>query len=76
MKNMLQDDLPGFRIWPVNIKCHLSRAFGFDKAVVWRLDLVLPLCHGVKDFKEVTIAGDMMCCTGVKNPILGRSICR
>jgi len=71
---MLQDDLRGLRIWPVDIKRNGSRAFGIDKAVVCRLDLVLPLCHGVQDPKEVTIAGDVICCTGVKNAIIGRSI--
>jgi hypothetical protein len=65
-KDMLQDDLCGLRIWPVNIKCNGSRAFGIDKAVVCHLDLMLPLCHGVKGLKEVTIASDVICCTGVK----------
>jgi len=73
---MLQDDLRGLRIWPVDIKRNGSRAFGIDKAVVCCLDLMLPLCHGVKGLKEVTVAGDVICRSGVKNPIIGRSICR
>jgi len=76
IKDMLPDDLHGLRIWPVDITRNGSRAFGIDKAVVWRLDLVLPLRHGVIDLKEVTIASDVICCTSVKNPIVGRSICQ
>jgi hypothetical protein len=40
-----------------------SRVFTIDKAVVCRLDLMLPLCHGVKYIKEVTIACDIICVT-------------
>jgi len=76
IKDMLQDNLRGLRIWPVDIKRNCSRAFGIDKAVVCCLDLVLPLCHGVIGLKEVTIAGDVICRSGVTNPIIGRSICR
>jgi hypothetical protein len=76
MKDMLQDDLRGLCIWPVNIKRNGSRALGIEKAVVCRLDLILPLCQGVKGLKEVTIAGDVICRSGTMNPIIGRSICR
>jgi len=72
---MFQENLRGLCIWPVNIKRNGSRAFGIDKAVVCRLHLVLPLCHGVKGVKEVTIAGDVICRSGVKNPIIRTSIC-
>jgi hypothetical protein len=73
---MLQDDLRGLHIWPVDRTRISSRDYGIDKAVVCRFDLMLPLCHGVNGLKEVTIAGDVICCTGVKNPIIGRSIRR
>jgi hypothetical protein len=67
---MLQDDLSGLRIWPVDVKRNGSTAFGIDKAVVCCLDLMLPLCHGVKGLKEVMVAGDVICRSGVKNPII------
>jgi len=73
---MLQDDIRGLRIGPVDANCNGSGSFGIDKAVVCHLDLVLPLCHGVKGLKEVTIAGNVICCSGVKNAITGRLICR
>jgi len=76
MKEMLQDDLRGLPIWPVNVKHNGSRAFGIDKAVVCCLDLMLPVCHGVKGCKEVTVASDVIGRSGVKNPIIGGSICR
>jgi len=76
IKDMLQDDLCGLCIWPVDVKHNGSRAFGIDKAVVCRFDLMLPLCHRVKGLKEVTIAGVVISCSCVKNPIIGRSICR
>ena len=72
--NMLQDELCGICILPVDAKCNGSTAFGIDKAVVCRLDLVLPLCHGLKGLKKVTIAGDVICRAGVKNPMIGRLI--
>jgi len=37
---------------------------------------MLPLCDGVKGVTEVTMPGDVICRSGVKNPIIGRSICR
>jgi len=73
---MLQDDLRGLRVWPVDIKRNGSRAFDIDKAVVCRLHLMLPLCHGVKSLKEVTVAGDVICPTGIRNPIICRLIRR
>jgi len=74
--HMLQEDLCGLRIWPVDMQRTGSRAFGIDRAVVCCLDLMLPLRCGVKGLKEVTVAGDMICRSGVKNPMIGRSICR
>jgi len=68
---MLQDDLRGVPIGPVDINRNGSGAFGIDKAVVCCPDLMLPLCHGVKGFQEVTVAGDVICCSGVKNPMIG-----
>jgi hypothetical protein len=72
----MQDDLRGLCIWPVDITLHGSSAFGIVKAVVCPLDLMLLLCHRVKGLEEVTIAVDVICRSGVKNPIIGRSICR
>jgi len=72
---MLQDNLRALRIWPVDLKSNRSRAFSIDKAVVCRLDLMLPICNGVEGVKEVTVAGDVICRTGVKNPIIGSSTC-
>jgi len=40
----------------------------------FRLDLVLPLGHGMNAPEVVMIAGDVICRSGVKNPIIGRSI--
>ena len=73
---MLQEDRRGLRIWPVDLKHHGSRAFSIDKAVVCCLDQMLPLCHGVKGIKEGTGTGDVICRSGVKNPIMLKSICR
>jgi len=72
---MLQDDYRGLHIWPLDMKCDRSRAFSIDNAIVCCLDLMLPIWHGVKGLKEVTIAGDMICCSGVMNPSIGRSTC-
>jgi len=72
---MLHDDLSGLGIWPVDVIQDGSRAFSINEAVVCRLDLMLPHCHGVKVVKEVTVAGDVIWHSGVKNPTIGRSIC-
>ena len=72
----MEVNLCGLRIRPVDIKCNGSRAFRIAKDVVCCLDLMLPLYHGVKGLKQVTIAGDVICSSGVKNPIIGRLICR
>jgi len=73
---MLQDDVCGLRIWPLDLTGDGSRAFGIDKAVICRLALMLPVCHGEKGLKEVMIAGDVICRSCIKNPIIGRSIYR
>jgi hypothetical protein len=76
IKNMMQDNLLGLHISPVNVIRNGSRAFGIDKAGVCCLDLILSLRHGVKGLNEVTIAGDVICYTSVKNPIIVRSVCQ
>jgi len=73
---MLRDVLRGLRTGPVDVKRNVSSACGIDKAVVCRLDMMLPLWHGVKGLKEVTVAGDVIYRSGLMNPIFGRSICR
>jgi len=35
---------------------------------------MLSFCHGIKGLKEETISGDMICRTGVKDPIVGRML--
>ena len=72
---LLQENLCGLRIWPVDVKRNGFRAFSIDQAVIWCLYMMLPLCHGVKGLKVVMIAGDVIFGSGVNNPISGRSIC-
>jgi len=73
--NMLQDDLRGLHIWPVEVQRNGPRALGIDKAVVCHLDLVLPLCHGGKGLKEVTVVSDVICLSSVRSSMISRSIC-